>query len=151
MNIQHPYQFLFSKDHPFTSEFEVEFIGCEDHVLSLSIVTSQKYAKVPGGEIAHTSFSSIFLDTAMGCAVLGELKVMQPIATLNLMVNHHREPIVGEILVCHSKYHGEQKDVANVTAELISAKSNDMVATGIGTFMIGTRSKPVDQGSDQAK
>lgn len=143
MTLQHPSQFLFSSSHPFTTEFDVEFLSYVKGELSVSVETSAKYADAGAPTEAHTSFSSLVLDTAMGCCVLGELETFVPIATLSLNINHHRRPKMGERLICRAVYHGRSGDVSNVTAEMTGNLDNSIVATGIGTFMIGTRSRPV--------
>jgi len=144
MNIQHPSQLLFTSKHPLTSDLDITYLDCIDHVLTISVAGSEKFADAEGSNVTHTSFSTLILDTVMGGCVLGELEKMQAIATIKLSVNHLRPAFVGEVMVCKAHYDGVVDDVAHITAQLISQKDGSLIASAVGTFMIGTRSRPLD-------
>ena len=145
MTIQHASQLLFTSAHPLTTEFDLKFIECSDHVLVVSVVTPQSYASHVGAGHAHSSFTTLFLDTVMGSCVLGELDRLQPIATVNLSINHLERPEIGKVIVCRARFNGQVNDVAHVSSDLVYEENGALVATGSGTFMIGTRGRPLGE------
>ncbi len=143
MTMQHPSQWLFTSKHPLMSSMDIVFDSVDGHVLSVTVTTPQVFAREVGGGIAHTGFTTLFMDTVMGAAVLGELKVMQPIATVKLTTNHLRSAKIGESLVCKARYDGESSDIAYVSGEVYSLADDSLVATAVGSFMIGTTTRPL--------
>lgn len=149
MTVQHASQLLFSSAHPLTTEFDLKFIECADHVLAVSVLAPQSYAGSKDDGLVHSSFTTLFLDTVMGSCVLGELDQLQPIATVNLSVNHVQRPTINDVIVCRARFNGQIHDVAHVSCDLVRQTDNALLATGSGTFMIGTRGRPLGENSHE--
>jgi len=138
----HPAQVLFTSQHPLTANFDLKFISSNDQVLVVTITTPQDFATA-NSEDAHTGFSTLMLDTVMGSSVFGEMKTMQPIATIKLTTDHIRQAKIGEKIVCTARFDGEIEEIAYVSAEIRSQADDNLIATALGTFMIGTRNRPL--------
>ncbi|MFK5977883.1 MAG: PaaI family thioesterase [Rhizobiaceae bacterium] len=145
MTIEHPAKVLFTSQHPLTSEFDLEFIGWEDQLLTVTVTAPQSFAVAENSVEAHTGFTTVILDTVMGSTVFGEMDKIQPIATIKLTTDHIRPAMVGEKIVCTARYDSEVEEIAYVSAEVRSQKDNSLIATALGTFMIGTRSRPLGE------
>ena len=144
MNAPHPAQLLFTSKHPLTSALDMKFIGVTDHVLTVTVTAPESFADSGGAQV-HSGFSTLFLDTVMGSCVLGELDTFQPIATIKLTCNHLRQPKVGEKLVCKARHEGMEDSVAFVRGEIFSEKGEELISQAIGSFMIGTRARPLEE------
>lgn len=144
MNAPHPAQLLFTSKHPLTSALDMKFIGVTDHVLTVTVTAPQAFADTGEVEV-HSGFSTLFLDTVMGSCVLGELEVFQPIATIKLTCNHLRQARVGEKLACKAHFEGIEESVAFVRGEVFSEKTDELISQAIGSFMIGTRARPLEE------
>ncbi|MBL4725351.1 MAG: PaaI family thioesterase [Rhizobiaceae bacterium] len=145
MTIEHPAKVLFTSQHPLTSEFNLEFIGWENKLLTVTVTAPQSFATTENSTEAHTGFTTIILDTVMGSCVFGEMGTIQPIATIKLTTDHIRPAIIGEAIICTARYDGEIEEIAYVSAEVRSQKDNSLIATALGTFMIGTRARPLGE------
>jgi len=75
--------------------------------------------------------------------VLGQIKMLQPIATVGLTVQHMRRAVRGEKLVCVGHMEGIHHDMAYLSGHLKTAEAGEVLSTATGTFMIGTRAKPL--------
>jgi len=145
MTIEHPAKILFTSQHPLTSEFDLEFVGWEDHLLTVTVTAPQSFATTKNSKEAHTGFTTIILDTVMGSSVFGEMDKIQPIATIKLTTDHIRPAMIGEKIVCAARYDSEVEEIAYVSAEVRSQQDNSLIATALGTFMIGTRARPLGE------
>ena len=150
MTIEHPAKVLFTSQHPLTSEFDLEFVGWEDHLLTVTVTAPQSFATTKNSKEAHTGFTTIILDTVMGSSVFGEMDKIQPIATIKLNTDHIRPAMIGEKIVCAARYDSEVEEIAYVSAEVRSQQDNSLIATALGTFMIGTRARPLGGTTDPA-
>jgi hypothetical protein len=54
-----------------------------------------------------------------------------------------RRPRIGEKLVCKASCEGFHNDIAHITGLLANSETGEVLATAAGTFMIGTRAKPL--------
>lgn len=143
MEVKHPAQLLFSDKHPLTDILKMQFEVGERGTLSVWLQASDQFADVDGAH-THTGFTTLFLDTVMGACAIGELKKPQPIATVKLNCNHLSRLKIGEEAWCHATYDGEENSLAFVSAKVVAGEEKRLVATAIGTFMIGTAAKPLE-------
>jgi acyl-coenzyme A thioesterase PaaI-like protein len=141
MNEIHPAERFFSSAHPLSSYLPVKFEGVEDGVLTISFTAPQQF--VVHGENLHSGLATLILDTAMGGVVMGNLDKIQPIATAGLTVQHMRRPAAGEKLQCKAWVEGMHAGMAHVSGRLLAGDSGEVLSTATGTFMIGTRAKPL--------
>ena len=137
----HPAQFLFTDDHPLTSQLNLEFTAQVNGETTIYIEAPKIFADEADNKL-HQGFSTILLDTAMGACALAELKIPTAIATIKLMTNHLRQPIVGEKLECVATHISQHNEVSYQSGEIRSMDQGDVIASAIGTFMVGTSMTP---------
>ena len=143
MDILHPAQRIFTSEHPVTKTLDVEFLGVADGVLSVSFIAPASMVSDTQSGLVHSGLTTLILDTVMGGVVMGEMDPVQPIATTGLTVQHLRRPLAGEKLLCRAKVEGMHADVAHVTGRLVTEDDGELLAAATGSFMMGTRSKPL--------
>lgn len=118
------------------------FEGVKDGVLTVSMPAPESFLDNDGVHV-HSGLTTLFLDTIMGACAIGELKEFSPIATIKLNCNHLSKIKIGDHVSCHARQTGLAKGIAYISAEVISQPDNRLIANAIGTFMIGTASKPL--------
>jgi acyl-coenzyme A thioesterase PaaI-like protein len=141
MDNQHPLERFFSAQHPLSSYLSFRLLGNESHVLTAELVASEAFVTDPESGKMHSGFASLVMDTVFGGTVMGEMERMQPIATIGLTTQHLRRARLGETLICEARFEGIHEGVAHVSGRLTVA--GEILSTATGTFMIGTRSKPL--------
>ena len=142
-DIKHPAQLLFTADHPLTKFLDMEFEAADGNSLIVHVSGPASFADADG-EHVHTGFNTLFLDTVMGCCAIGELKKPQPIATTKLTCNHLGRAKIGEPIRCKAVWDGENNSIAYVRGEVFAGEPSRMISHAVGTFMIGTATKPLD-------
>ena len=91
------------------------------------------------GEI-HGGLFTIILDSVMGLTVLTALDEFKPIATINLRTDYNGNAKAGSRAVCACECVSIVDDVASVTGQLTAEDGGDLLASGTGAFMVGTKS-----------
>jgi acyl-coenzyme A thioesterase PaaI-like protein len=78
---------------------------------------------------------------------LGEITNPQSIATIKLTTNHIERPKVGEPLICEATFEREANEIAYVSGKVFARTEKNenkrLIATAIGTFMVGTATKSI--------
>lgn len=120
----------------------MKFEGVIGHTLTVSLKAPTSFAD-QDGEHTHTGFITLFLDTVMGSCVLGEIENPQSIATIKLTTNHIERPKIGEHLACEATFEREANEIAYVSGKVFAGDEKKLIATAIGTFMIGTATKSI--------
>lgn len=143
MNEIHPAARFFSAGHPINEflSFEIEEAG-KGRVI-LDFTASDSFILDPATGEVHSGLATLVLDMIMGSTVMGELEEIKPIATAGLTTQHMRRPKGGEKLRCATEFQGIHADLAHVSAKLTAQDSGEVLSTATGTFMVGTRSKPL--------
>ncbi|MFZ1815523.1 MAG: hypothetical protein WBO55_17175 [Rhizobiaceae bacterium] len=143
MEKKHPAELFFSSEHPISSYLNVKLVSASHTELVMSVVAPDSFViDVQTGEL-HSGFATLMLDTVMGGTVFGGLEVMQPIATAGLTAQHMRRPRRGEQLLCIAQLQGIHRDMAHMNGKLVTGDQKEILSTATGTFMIGTRAKPL--------
>lgn len=140
--VLHPAQLLFTEDHPLTSAFHMQFLPMNGKTLTVEVNAPDSFAD-SGGKLVHTGFNTLLLDTVLGACAIGELEKPQPIATIKLNCTHLYQASIGEALACSATYDGEANGVAYVSGEIRGREDNRLISRALGTFMIGTTTKPL--------
>jgi acyl-coenzyme A thioesterase PaaI-like protein len=143
MEKPHPAQTFFSSAHPISEYLAITFLGVENHVLTAALDGPEAFVEDPSTRRLHSGLATLVLDTVMGGTVMGEMGRIQPIATAGLTTQHMRRPFAGENLRCSCRFEGIYHEMAHVSGQLIAANSGEILSTATGTFMIGTRAKPL--------
>ncbi|MCU0791086.1 MAG: PaaI family thioesterase [Nitratireductor sp.] len=138
-----PVERFFKSSHPAMLALKVGNLGLRDGVLSVELLASADFIAEEASGALHSGFATLALDSVMGGAVLASLTDIKPFATAGLTVQHMRRPVAGEKLVCKARCEGIHSDMAHMSGQLVSAESGEVLSTAAGTFMIGTRAKPL--------
>lgn len=138
-----PVERFFNSNHPANATLKVRYLGFAECVLSVEIEASSDFVTDEATGALHSGFATLALDSVMGGAVLASLTDIKPFATAGLTVQHMRRPTAGERLVCKARCEGIHSDMAHMSGQLLNADSGEVLSTAAGTFMIGTRSKPL--------
>lgn len=138
----HPAQLLFTDKHPLTAVMNMKFHAADGKTLRVEVNAPASFANANNDHV-HPGFHTLFLDTVMGSAAIGELEKPQPIATVKLACNHLKPAKIDERIICSATVVGEENTIAYVTGDIRSMETNELLSTAIATFMIGTASKPL--------
>ncbi len=138
--MKHPAEMLFSADHPLMKNLDIKFDAAVDGMLTVRGVAPESFTDCDGVYV-HSGFASLLLDTVMGSCVLGELEKMMPIATIKLTCNHLKRMKAGEQVTCEAYYEGDENEIAYVNGKILAGEERELIASAIGTFMIGTTSR----------
>lgn len=143
---KHPAQILFTDAHPLTAALNMKFEGVVDHTLTVTLKAPESFADQDGVH-THSGFTTLFLDTVMGSCVLGEIENPQSIATIKLTTNHIERAKIGEPLICEATFENEKNEIAYVSGKVFAgtkiSSEKRLIATAIGTFMVGTATKSI--------
>lgn len=149
--MKHPATIFFSSAHPLFAVFNFEFVEMSADLLSIKFNPQKEFvARKETGQL-HSGYSTLILDSVMGGAVMGSLDQIQPIATINLTTQHSHRAVIDDAVICTAQVERIEDEIAVVTGQVIAVKSQDVLATAVGSFMIGTRSIPLDQKSGAGK
>ena len=144
--MNHPATLFFSKGHPLFAQFEVTFIETLPERLVLKFTAQKQFVDREDRERLHSGLCTLILDSVMGGAVMGSLEKLQPIATINLTTQHTLRPALDDVLVCAGEVTSIKNQIAIVSGKVTCAKTNAIMASAIGSFMIGTRATPLAAG-----
>ena len=139
----HPAKMFFSKGHPLFSIFEVDFVETLPELLVLKFTALEVFSDRENPGHLHSGFSTLILDSVMGGAVMGSLDKLQPIATVNLTTQHTSRPAVDDVVLCSGRVESIENEIAIVTGQVTCAKTKAILASAIGSFMVGTRATPL--------
>ena len=140
----HPAQLLFTEKHPLTAALKMKFIPEGIHTLRVEVDAPADFAD-SDGEHLHSGFATLFLDTVLGSCAIGNLRKMQPIATIKLTCNHLRRIRVGEAIYCRASWQGEENSIAYISGDIRRFADDAVLSNAIGTFMVGTASRPLKE------
>ena len=147
--MDHPAKIFFSPAHPLFSLFEVEFIDAHPDKLSISFLAQEEFLDQQQGQQQgthlHSGFCTLILDSVMGGAVMGSLGQLQPIATINLTTQHSSCAKLGEYVLCSANVQRIENQVAVVDGRVTRFENGEVLASAVGSFMIGTRSTPLSK------
>ncbi len=138
----HPAQLLFTDKHPLTAVMNMKFHAAVGKTLKVEVDAPASFADADETYV-HVGFHTLFLDTVMGSAAIGELEKPQPIATVKLACNHLQAAGISERIICTATVNGEANSICYVSGEIRSMDTDALLSTAIATFMIGTASKPL--------
>jgi acyl-coenzyme A thioesterase PaaI-like protein len=138
-----PAERFFTFQHPANTALRLRYAGFADGVLTVELEGADEFVLDETTGQLHTGFATLALDTVMGGAVLASLEKIQPFATAGLTAQHMRRPLRGEKLICRARCEGIYADMAHMSGQLVTAQAGEVLSTGTGTFMIGTRAKPL--------
>jgi len=141
--MKHPATIFFSPAHPLFSFIHFEFIETTPQSLAVQFIAGKEFVHQGDAGILHSGFNTLILDSVMGGSVMGSLEKMQPIATVNLRTQHSRRAIVDELIVCAAKVECIEDQIAVVSGQIKNAENGQIIASAIGSFMIGTRATPL--------
>ncbi len=90
-------------------------------------------------DVIHGGLMTIIMDSIFGLTVFTALEELKPIATINLRIDYIANAKAGARAVCAAQCIAVNDDIAHVSGELKIEDSGLLLATGAGSFMVGTR------------
>ena len=147
---QHPAEYLFSEGHPLTASMKMKFIPVGENALRVELNAPDSFADRDNTH-THSGFATLLLDTVLGSCAIGKLEKMQPIATIKLTCNHLQKIEVKEPIYCLAEWKGEENSVSYISGEIRRQSNDTVISTAIGTFMIGTASRPLEEKTVNSK
>lgn len=87
----------------------------------------------------HPGLYTIILDSIFGLAVFTALDEIKPIATINLRSDYVSCINAGQWAVCAAECEAVAGDIAHVSGRLVAKSDGRLLATGAGSFMVGTK------------
>jgi acyl-coenzyme A thioesterase PaaI-like protein len=139
----HPAKIFFSQAHPLFSIFKVEFIETSPKFLAMKFVAQKEFVDREETGRLHSGFCTLILDSVMGGSVMGSLEKIQPIATVNLTTQHSHRALLDDAILCSARVERIEDQVAVVTGRVTNFEKHELLASAIGSFMIGTRATPL--------
>lgn len=143
MSQLHPLQRFFHSGHPISQFLKIDFEKAEGRTVSVLAEASEAFVSDPASGTIHSGFATLILDSVMGGSVMAQLDPIRPIATAGLTTQHLRRPQKGEMLRCEVVFQGIHADMAHMNGCITNADTDEILSTATGTFMIGTRAKPL--------
>ena len=104
---------------------------------TFSMVLPADFAAADGA--IHGGLYTIILDSIFGLAVFTALEEIKPIATINLRTDHIGSIEPGARALCEASCDAVRADVAYVSGRLTAEATGDLLASGAGAFMVGTK------------
>ena len=141
--MNHPARMFFSKGHPLFSVFDVEFVETLPELLVLKFTALEKFRDRENPAHLHSGFCTLILDSVMGGAVMGSLDKLQPIATINLTTQHTKRPAIDDVVYCSGNVESIENEIAIVSGQVTCSKTDAILASAVGSFMVGTRAIPL--------
>ena len=89
----------------------------------------------------HGGLLTIIMDSIFGMAAFTALDELKPIATINLRTDYLADIVAGGRVTCAAECVRLRGDIAYVAGDLRDETSGTIIATGSGSFIIGTRSQ----------
>ena len=143
LGMTHPAKIFFSSAHPLFSIFDMEFVEATPTILSMKFIAQKEFVESEQTGRLHSGFCTLILDSVMGGSVMGSLEKIQPIATINLTTQHSHHALLDDAILCSARVERIEDQVAVATGKVISPKNDELLASAIGSFMIGTRAVPL--------
>ncbi len=141
----HPAERFFSTQHPISTFLKIHSFTFDKNVSRVAFDAPQAFVIDARSGQLHSGLATLVLDTVLGGAVLGILENPAPIATVGLTTQHMRRPVAGEKLICIASVEGVHEGMAHVTGRIVTEDGGEVLSTATGTFMLGTRAKPIGE------
>ena len=111
-------------------------------VAVLELPYDPKLAGDPESGIMHGGAITTLMDACCGAAVFMKLTSPTPSATLDLRIDYLKPATPGKTVYARAECYKATRNVAFVRATAYHV-AEDVIAAGMGTFMISTPGKPV--------
>ena len=141
--MEHPAAIFFSSSHPLFSMLNAEFVEAQSQVLGMKFVAQKEFVEHCASNQLHSGYCTIILDSVMGGAVMGALGKLQPIATINLTTQHIERAVLDEVIYCRAEVQSIENQMAVVRGSVRGSDNKRILASAVGSFMIGTRATPL--------
>lgn len=116
----------------------LKLVEIEGDTVRLLLPFQQKHAHALENGAIHTSALATAIDSACGFAVMLRLKEPTAIATVNLRIDHIRQPESGQNVTVEAQCYQQSGDFAYVRARAISTKTLFTYSSAISIFKVGT-------------
>lgn len=129
----------FEQAVPHNRALGLEVVAFERAHVTIRLPYSEKLVGNPETGVLHGGAISAAMDATCGSAVFQALPRPMTIATLDLRIDYHKLGTPHRDILLHAHCFKVTRSVAFVRAVAYHDSEDDPIATGTGTFMLGTR------------
>ncbi len=125
------------KEHSLFQSLDLKPLLIGRNKATFSVYLPEEFCNAEG--IIHGSLLTIIMDSIFGLAAFTALDELKPIATINLRSDYMADIAPRKRVICAAECSKLRGDVAHVTGTLSDEETGELIASGSGAFMIGTR------------
>ena len=129
---------MIEKEHPLFSSLGLKTTLIARGEVGFVLSVPEDFAD---GDHVHGGIFTILLDTILGYSVWSRMEEFAAIATINLKTDFFGTTEAGQRVHFKATCEGIRDDVAVCSARAECETTGELIATGAGTFMVGTRNK----------
>lgn len=104
---------------------------------TFSMALPRSFAGADGN--VHGGLFTIIIDSIFGLTVFTALEDIKPIATINLRTDYMGSASPGARATCTAECEAVRGEIAYVSGRLTLDATGELLATGSGAFMVGTK------------
>lgn len=119
-------------------------LRADEALVEARIPFNERFEIMPGRGLSNGLLTTA-VDSIFGLAILVKLGRRVPIATIDLKMEFIHDAVSRENLICRAVCYAVTKLMAYARGTVIGESTNALLASGSGTFMIGTRGPSFDQ------
>jgi uncharacterized protein (TIGR00369 family) len=138
-----PGQRVFTGLIPHMDVLGMETIEAKDGVALLRLPWRADLVGNPETEVLHGGVVTTLIDTVSGLAAITGLAQPEPVATLDLRIDHLKPAAPRQDLFARAECYRLTRRIAFVRATAYQADAQDLVASSVSTFMLTKRLGPV--------
>jgi len=129
----------FAANVPHNHALGIEIVDLERGVARFRLPYAERLVGNPETGVIHGGALTALLDACSGAAVFSGLPRLQPIATLDLRIDHLRPAPAGRDVLAKATCYKITRNVAFTRAVAYLDDEDDPIATAAGTFMLATK------------
>ncbi len=130
----------FTQVVPHNQALGLELLALESARATFRLPYDLRLVGNPETGVLHGGAISAAMDAACGAAVFQALPRPMVIATLDLRIDYHKPATAGRDVLLRGHCYKVTRSVAFVRGVAFHSDESDPIASGTGSFMLGTRS-----------
>ena len=134
---------------PHCGELGVRLVDVGPGSMTMALDYQERFVGNPETGVLHGGIITTLVDTVSGMSVYAALGKLVAVATLDLRIDYLKPAMPHMPLIAHAECYKTTRQIA-FTRCTAYHQADDPVATCVGTFMIGSSSKPPVQMPAQA-
>lgn len=129
---------FFTSDHGLFKAMQLEILHADKEYVEASIPFNKQFELIKGNGLSN-GIQTAVMDSLFGMVVLIALERPIPIATIDLRMEFVHDAVQDDDLICRAECYATTDEVAYARGTVISKNTNQLLASGSGTFMLDTR------------